>query len=492
MITDKELLAICNLSNLKMEFADIVKEKEIIPNPKEKGKFIEKIKRYHTISSLLEKEYNAIKEKDIDKRVFLKKIEIENNGEKIEIKEPVYLELEKLKESAPLVMEYFDSFAEGKKLGQQNNIGKFLDEWEIIFGGDNYSIAAETIRVCKKENQNPNIEVISKLPKRGSGQAIKLIIKFKNIIKDKISEQVDRISFGLEHLKINTLGKIMGELFETEVKEFMKETVGTIIKEEIEKLDDPYEAIKKFGLTFNLLETELNIVICKNKDKHCIVIGIRDSDYLNDFENRLNEGNYANEIIALDVIYTHLKKKYFEYDIVFTGIGKAGKLASLYGIIYGAKYKGFFRDKPDSIQLFFKFSLDNPFKKLEELSPPFEQEEAGGLGFVLENTILFLKGILLSTVFGGLPAVALCFIGVFRSIFNLVQTFNENTEKDFIKLKLEKELIENKILENGYISEAVVSEEKFFNSKYLNNVPFKTYIQLTVLYYFNRNIKIKF
>ena len=194
MITDKELLAICNLSNLKMEFADIVKEKEIIPNPKEKGKFIEKIKRYHTISSLLEKEYNAIKEKDIDKRVFLKKIEIENNGEKIEIKEPVYLELEKLKESAPLVMEYFDSFAEGKKLGQQNNIGKFLDEWEIIFGGDNYSIAAETIRVCKKENQNPNIEVISKLPKRGSGQAIKLIIKFKNIIKDKISEQVDRIS----------------------------------------------------------------------------------------------------------------------------------------------------------------------------------------------------------------------------------------------------------------------------------------------------------
>ena len=121
-VTDKELLSICNLSNLKMEFANL--------------KFIEpdtKIVRNHTISSLLEKEYNAIKEKDIDKRAFLKKIEIENNGEKIEIKEPVYLELEKLKESAPLVMEYFDSFAEGKKLGQQNNIGKFLDEWEIIF-----------------------------------------------------------------------------------------------------------------------------------------------------------------------------------------------------------------------------------------------------------------------------------------------------------------------------------------------------------------------
>ena len=127
-ITDKELLAICNLSNLKMEFANLKNEELITENGVQK-----KVVRNHTISSLLEKEYNAIKEKDIDKRAFLKKIEIENNGEKIEIKEPVYLELEKLKESAPLVMEYFDSFAEGKKLGQQNNIGKFLEEWEIIF-----------------------------------------------------------------------------------------------------------------------------------------------------------------------------------------------------------------------------------------------------------------------------------------------------------------------------------------------------------------------
>lgn len=44
-ITDKELLAICNLSNLKMEFANLI--------------FIEpdtKILRNHTISSLLDKE----------------------------------------------------------------------------------------------------------------------------------------------------------------------------------------------------------------------------------------------------------------------------------------------------------------------------------------------------------------------------------------------------------------------------------------------------
>ena len=51
IITDKELLAICNLSNLKMKFANLVKEKE--------EKYIEKngekerieVVRNHTISS---------------------------------------------------------------------------------------------------------------------------------------------------------------------------------------------------------------------------------------------------------------------------------------------------------------------------------------------------------------------------------------------------------------------------------------------------------
>ena len=61
-ITDKELLTICNLSNLKMEFAEITYISE------KTGE-----ERNHTISSLLEKEYNAIKEKDIDKRAFKKK-----------------------------------------------------------------------------------------------------------------------------------------------------------------------------------------------------------------------------------------------------------------------------------------------------------------------------------------------------------------------------------------------------------------------------------
>lgn len=50
-ITDKELLAICNLSNLKMEFADIAKEID------DEGNILSN----HTIYSILDKEYKRLK-----------------------------------------------------------------------------------------------------------------------------------------------------------------------------------------------------------------------------------------------------------------------------------------------------------------------------------------------------------------------------------------------------------------------------------------------
>ncbi len=53
-ITDKELLAICNLSNLKMEFADIAKDRD------REGKILTN----HTIYLLIENELNGQKTRD--------------------------------------------------------------------------------------------------------------------------------------------------------------------------------------------------------------------------------------------------------------------------------------------------------------------------------------------------------------------------------------------------------------------------------------------
>ena len=64
-ITDKELLAICNLSNLKMEFANVIKEEkeEIV---KENGEDVrKKIYTNHTIYSLIKNELEGHKKREI-------------------------------------------------------------------------------------------------------------------------------------------------------------------------------------------------------------------------------------------------------------------------------------------------------------------------------------------------------------------------------------------------------------------------------------------
>ncbi len=73
LVTDKELLAICNLSNLKMEFADVAKTRDQQTN---------EILSNHTIYSLLNSEYNAINKGSIEKGILYKEKE-ENNKEKL-------------------------------------------------------------------------------------------------------------------------------------------------------------------------------------------------------------------------------------------------------------------------------------------------------------------------------------------------------------------------------------------------------------------------
>lgn len=510
-ITDKELLAICNLSNLKMEFANIVKDKD-----EKTGKILSN----HTIYSLLEKEITGQK-----KRENLRKENIElftgevlphynpydfKNKQYLNDKEDtlgknlgaffrenddtsvrkgwIYHSKNDLIEEAPSLIEYFDSYEESKK--DLTNEGVFLEEWEIVFGGDSYSIAEKTAEIYKEIfEKNTDFEINSDIPKRGSGQLIKLIMKYKDKIKDKVVEQVGKISLPLDFLEKNIFGEIFKELLDSKIKDTLKEEVEKMAEKQLEKTDDKYDVIKHFNLVFNLLETELEIVICKNIKKKYLVIAIRNSNSLEKFETNLNEGNYANEIIAIDTIYHFYKQNqdYHEFKIIFTGIGKAGKLATLYGIIYNEEYKVFFKDTPNSIPLFFKFSLDSPFKNLENLALPFEIEETNGLELTI--TILFTFVNLMASIIttGGtftVSTIALIYISIFTKLFNFVKTSINNLEKDKKKREFFQELINNKILEDGYITDKINSKESIFNSKFLNNIPFETYLQLSILYYF--------
>lgn len=156
-ITDKELLAICNLSNLKMEFANYIKKAEKIKNPNNPSEEIE-ILTNHTIYSLLDKEYNAINNGSIEERVFYKEKE-EKKGKKIKI--PIYSDFKILKKTAPIVMEYYDRYREsGKNLEHE---GVFLDDWEIIYSADLYQMIIDySYDFYKKISQDISENILTK------------------------------------------------------------------------------------------------------------------------------------------------------------------------------------------------------------------------------------------------------------------------------------------------------------------------------------------
>ena len=143
-IIDKELLAICNFSNLKIEFADIIKEKQNIPDPNNQGKYIEKIISNHTISSLLDKEINAINNNIVEDRVFYKEKE---NGN-IKIKEPIYSTVQEIKKLIPITYEYYEKKAFG------NSQGEFLEQWEILYAADTYKIITDFLDTFAYQQNN--------------------------------------------------------------------------------------------------------------------------------------------------------------------------------------------------------------------------------------------------------------------------------------------------------------------------------------------------
>lgn len=157
-ITDKELLAICNLSNLRMEFANII-ESETTETVEINGKKeVKKILSNHTIYSLLEKEIESIKLDELGKnienpdgskalpRVFMRKREDENKPYST-----VYNSLDELKYTAGIVYEYYEHF---KASNKKDN---FLEDWEIIYSGDGYNLTTEFIDYLTDVEKNEKL-----------------------------------------------------------------------------------------------------------------------------------------------------------------------------------------------------------------------------------------------------------------------------------------------------------------------------------------------
>lgn len=114
-MTDRELLAISNFANMRLEFVNLVKELD-----DKTGKIL----GYYTIKEIFDEEYIALLNgyTDKDRKMFWG---LTDEGDHMDEK-AIYTGLPEFKQAAGIMYEYYEKF----KLG--NSEGAFVDQYEVL------------------------------------------------------------------------------------------------------------------------------------------------------------------------------------------------------------------------------------------------------------------------------------------------------------------------------------------------------------------------
>ncbi|WP_294725773.1 DUF4280 domain-containing protein [uncultured Fusobacterium sp.] len=507
-ITDKELLAICNLSNLKMEFANIIKDKD-----EKTGKILSN----HTIYSLLEKEVLG-QEKRLEvakgNKEFFKgnnlphysplnlktgkyldeeeaKLIKENKGKlgvfyrekTVNSRSNWFYDKTSLRKAAPLIMEYFDRYKESKK--NKNHEGAFLEEWEVIYGGDNYKIGVDTIKdwskkIIEKGASPKSIE--EKIPSREDIEKTIGSIEIGQFIIHFIDNKVFNAIMDILGLKNNPqeLSNLVIERIKESFIPNKEKIIKEILEKGIEKLNENINIPLEMMINVRLTGKEIAVTICKNEKKQIIAIAFRDNNYLDELNEDLIEGILPKQVFILDCLYNKLKEENKDYEIIFTGCGNAGKLANILGIYFLEESRSFNNERPDNLASLPIFSLKDLTKDLKKLTYYTYIEYSDKI----KNETLI--------------SFAVCAIGIFlfkeKAVFNsiiflfgLIKTIImgniENTKKEKFILKLEEIGILTKEDIMANISDEILNETKKYNYKgtLIPKISLQTYLHLAAL-----------
>lgn len=397
-ITDKELLAICNLSNLRVEFANLigrierdpVTNKEIVTN--------------HTIYSLLEKECNGLKiREDWEKKwreenpLKISPDESKRNYEAEKYKEKFseerrnrfskdtkneygafydigddeektyeYWHKIDLQKSAPIIMEYFDRYS--LSLDKGSHEGKFLEDWEVIYGGDFYQILLDYAfkihqEYSKESEKCKDIEEYIKkkqIPSRKDLLSKEEKIEFLNIIWD-FATALAGINNVFQKLgTINNLKMAFENLeYRGVIKEIYEAATGTKIKDEDfknfkdEKLEEIRKILQKkaFELkgTINFKVVDFRIVILRKKGTNKYVVSFynsKDNMIIESFEKgALN----LDLILVNEVIENEIRKisKNENVEIIYTGY----EYGALMAFSSHSMFNTLFNQNPDNVKI---------------------------------------------------------------------------------------------------------------------------------------------
>ena len=388
-ITDKELLAICNLSNLKMEFANLIKQTV------QSG--TETIYTNHTIYSLIEKELNSINARNELKKNYpgknkqritdgdyenLKKIysiqgenmapsikqlyeeqtELRIAEEKHEAsmtegeclgafyniyisrkKENIYNTKEDLQKEAPIIMEYYDRYQHG------NEEGKFLNEWEVVYGGDFYEILLDYFILNKnyleKKESNtsegmfiitsPTAKYDFKINEnfifREDITSGKKEIYTRNLLFDVITSILPASEF-VSYVNKNFSKKVIISLINSLEKLIPKGLQIKTIDENVEEknlIEELYNLSKngkdyisgELNITISLDIIDVKIVIVKKKSSNDFIVVFKSSGS-NEIMDNLNKGVLSLDLLTFNALIENVISNYIkdsQANVYFTG-----------------------------------------------------------------------------------------------------------------------------------------------------------------------------
>lgn len=493
-ITDKELLTFCNLTNLKMEYADLGKERD-----RNTGE----IKVYHTIYSLLENEVIGIENRENLKKQFnitaLEEMNYEHNDEfdteekesyldkkehyqkilneekeqefgifyktsKDNTKQYFYDGKKDLRSKAPIVMEYFDRYNISNN--QSNHEGAFLKEWEVIQAFDSYNLG-KYLFIAEKERQYKELEKSNIiLEKSFEGFPTRLDIENKKI-KQMLFTIIKYAYTGISNIQLGATpipavndfsfsGIVSTGIKKISSKENIKDFFSFVIgfssmetaplKKGMERainsvLEESYDIKIKAQNTETVeeiisLEDEiLKFIILRKKGTNTYVVSIYNHKDLSSI-TELREEKLPKYIFnILRGIQNILND---ENKITFTGIGNAGILANILNIyLTSHDSKGFYLENPSLISLVANFTPKDIgyLSTFDYMHSTYSIEQLYGIA-----TILF--GITTSNPLLSLPIWWMYTVYGLRAEKLNVENKNKEIEKIYQKL-IKMEIIKN-------------------------------------------------
>lgn len=535
IITDRELLAICNLSNLKMEFADIVDKRE-----KDTGEILSN----HIIYSLLEKEYRGIKireewekkwreenplkleideskrettakkytEKFLEERANRFSNENEDYGSFYSIgddkrKTYEYLKKEDLQKSAPIIMEYFDRY--NLAVDKKSHEGKFLEEWEVIYGGDFYQIlldyAFKTHQEYSKESEKcKDIEEYiekKKIPSRKDLLNKEERIEFLNIIWDFTTALAGGNLGVVNDVKMTIesgegTGLIKGTYEMLSQEKLGENIIADNQKKEIETFKRKKTLEFKGVIEFKVID--FRIVILRKKGTNKYVVSFYNSKD-NIIIESLEKGALNLDLVLVNEVIENEIRKYSKnenIEIIYTGY----EYGSLMAFSSHAMFKTLFNENLDSTKiktfskvfvgekkgllnkigllgsnknLDFEKIINFDIKKLAYINPgsvTYSENVADSLKNVISTSLVNIagtKGVSLVAIFLTAQSSAAIFPAIIGSLSPIVflgvfMGYFIRSEKYRYKMKnVKKRMLKQKILMNkgDYI---IVNKE--FNS----------------------------